>query len=154
MKTIKRSRPVVTYTPEIVYIAEDGTEFSSEEACAEYERTVGYNIPRFEQYCSIAGGDSSDYMWFYVRSYEELAAMQKFYLHSDYADETYDPKPYPRWVCLQVEGDGYGGVVGTLEDIEANVAAYVKTVREKQIGILNSLIHEKHPEEQNDNHQK
>ena len=154
MRRITKSIPVTTYKSVNAYLAEDGTEFNSEEACVEYERTVGYNTPRFEHYCSIAGGDSSDYMWLYVRSYEELAAMQKFYLNSDCADETYDPKPYPKWVCLQVEGDGYGGVVGTLEEIETNVAAYVKAVREKQIGILNSLVHEKYPEEQNDNHQK
>ena len=154
MQRIEKSERVVRYEPRIVYIAEDGTEFSSEEACAEYERAKEFNTPQFVLNSGVLGDGYADWTWFYVRSYEELTAVQNLYLSDDYTDETYDPKPYPKWVCLQVEGDGYGGVVGTLEDIEANVAAYVKTVREKQIGILNSLIHEKYPEEQNDNHQK
>ena len=154
MQKIERSRPVVTYTPEIVYIAEDGTEFSSEEACAEYERAKGFNTPRFVLNSGVLGDGYADWTWFYVRSYEELTAVQNLYLSDDCTDETYDPKPYPKWVCLELEDGGDGSVVGTLEDIEANVAAYVKTVREKQIATLNSLIHEKYPEEQNDNHQK
>jgi hypothetical protein len=154
MKKIEKSKRVVRYEPETVYVAEDGTEFSSEEACAEYERAKAFNTPQFTLNSGVLGDDYADWTWFYVRSYEELTAVQNLYLSDDYTDETYDPKPYPKWVCLELEGGGYGGVVGTLEDIEANVAAYVKAVREKQIGILNSLIHEKYPEEQNDNHQK
>ena len=154
MQKIEKSERVVRYEPRIVYIAEDGTEFSSEEACAEYERAKGFNTPQFVLNSGVLGDGYADWTWFYVRSYEELAAVQSLYLSDDYADETYDPKPYPKWVCLEVEGDGCGSVVGTLEDIEANVAAYVKTVREHQIAVLNSLIHEKYPEEQNDNHQK
>lgn len=148
MRKIKKSERIVSYELRIVYIAEDGTEFSSEEACAEYERAKGFNTPQFVLNSGILGDGCADWTWFYVRSYEELAAVQSLYLSDDCADETYDPKPYPKWVCLELEGDGYGGVVGTLDDIEADVAAYVKSVREKQIGILNSLIHEKYPEEQ------
>lgn len=154
MKKIEKSERVVRYEPKIVYIAEDGTEFSSEEACAEYERAKSFNTPQFVLDSGVLGDGYADWTWFYVRSYEELMAVQNLYLSDDYTDETYDPKPYPKWVCLELEDGGYGSVIGTLEDIEANVAAYVKTVREKQIGILNSLIHEKYPEEQNDNHQK
>ena len=83
-----------------------------------------------------------------MRSHEELAAVQSLHLCEYCADETYDPKPYPKWVCFALEGDGYGSVIGTLDDIEANVAVYVKAVREKQISALNSLIQEKYPEEQ------
>lgn len=148
MKRITRNIPVTTYEPEIVYVAEDGTEFSFEEDCYEYEKELGFHTPQFVLNSCVLGDGYADWTWFYVRSYEELTAVQNLYLSDDYTDETYDPKPYPKWVCLELEGDGCGSVVGTLEDIEANIAAYVKTVRENQIGILNSLIHEKYPEEQ------
>lgn len=148
MKTIEKSRRVVKYVPETVYIAEDGTEFHFEKECLEYEKNLSFHTPQFTADNFVFVDDNADWTWFYVRSHEEMIAVQNLYLSEGYVDETYDPKSYPRWVCLQVEGDGYGCVVGTLEDIETNVAAYVKTVREKQIGILNSLIHEKYPEEQ------
>ncbi|MBO5969913.1 MAG: hypothetical protein J6S14_15605 [Clostridia bacterium] len=148
MKKIEKNVRVVKYEPETVYVAEDGTEFNSEEECLEYEKAIGFKSPQFTLNSCVLGDDLADWTWFYVRSHEELNAVQNLHLLDDYVDETYDPKPYPKWVCLALEDGGYGSVVGTLEDIEADVAAYVKTVREKQTGILNALIHQKYPEEQ------
>lgn len=107
-----------------IYVAFDGREFGTKWGCLSYERecaerdarNIADKLPYF--------GYSPDWIdseynwdWYFVSSAEELNAVLKVTFNDEADVYEFAPPTFPCWVACSVDDDGYGYVVGTLEQV-------------------------------------
>ena len=109
----------------VIYVAEDGMEFTSEFMCkaheAEMERDrledVVSALPRFEFTPEWADSDIV-WKWYFISNKEELDAARKVvFFDRDSAAYEYERDDYPAWIAFSVDEEGSGYIVGDLAEV-------------------------------------
>lgn len=128
-------------TESVVYIAEDGKEFSNEKDCRYHESQLAYDkacdayekLKKFDAYMPFDYDEDGDELtWVYLAKPEDLDAVKATLYCDDCAAMDYKAKAYPCWVAFTHNGDGYGDVIGTISDIREEMLRYIDKVIEKQ----------------------
>jgi len=113
----KETRRVVI--PADYYIADDGTEFTSEQQCLVYEQAVeeekqyaiAESLPHF-RYAPPITDTEADYVWTFCKTKEELYAVFIKYLceeeRNHYSGTELNEIPLPGWVVTCSDDSGYG----------------------------------------------
>lgn len=140
VKEEERLVPVIQKT----YIAIDGTEFSSEAYCLDYERRLQESSDA-ERTESLIGFEynppvGSDYChWALVHNEEELQSFVRYYLNDsersyyayDDPSRDVDLREFPVWIVALVDDNGNGSIF-TAEDLLSYYESFTESVR-KQI---------------------
>ena len=126
----------------IKYVAEDGTEFSTQRACADYEEEQNKkNLSVIEQ-CKDAEGNPNfdgnehmeyyDYLWFRPKNAEEIELLNKAY-NDDYS--SLDNSDIGKWICVETSADSvwFSRLENGIEYVREllNRLGYEMTVTEK-----------------------
>lgn len=88
-----------------IFIASDGAEFDKEVSCRSHEekllREKIKHIPTLEWNLPCAD-PSYQYQWYYVKSQEEVDAINLCYTTRDESNEYYIPEfKFPQWICFE-----------------------------------------------------
>ncbi len=144
MKTETRAKT----TEYKVYIAEDGAEFSNEEACRNREEMIRQKragitvskIPCFHAYPSDI--DMCTKVTFYrVTSHDELEAIKVHsFTDKDAAGWDFDTSEFPCWIRVLESGEGDGYIVTLDEEIQS-VLRYVGKLRSRKEEIEKATGH-------------
>lgn len=108
----------------VIYVAEDGMEFTSEFMCKAHEAEMERDrledavsaLPRFEFTPEWADSDIV-WKWYFISNKEELDAVRKVvFFDRDSAAYEYERDDYPAWIAFSVdeEGSGYQAEVARL----------------------------------------
>lgn len=117
-----------------VYIAKNGTEFSREYECREYENRLykkiieNLHIKELEEVVPLTDGmtcDANNFYWYKVESKEDLDL-----LNSCYDGQVSEPKTYPNILCLEVSyynyPNGYEVYTYELTDIKDSIVEFME----------------------------
>lgn len=133
---------------EKVYVASDGMEFASAEACRGHEDDLRYQaasevaekLPHFSMCPPFSDGDDVTWYGYMVRSDEELAAIRNYHYCSDATADTCMNKPvYPCLIVASVDEDGYG-IMYTWGEIEIELAQYRQIVNDGIVRIAQAIL--------------
>ncbi len=134
MKIEKRQEVIET----TVYIAGDGREFDSQEACERYEEGELFawaqeRLATLPQFCEEppACDFYASYAWVRLDRPEDLVALKMAEFQPDSVAHDYEPPSYPCWVLYHVDDMGDGYISGTLEELEKDFELFCKTVSRK-----------------------
>lgn len=142
---------VITKTEVItkqIFVACDGMEFSTEEACRGHEDDLRSNeackiaekLPHVEMVPPFCDGDDVTWSVYMVRSDEELAAIRNYHYCSDATADTYMDKPvYPCLIVASVDDDGYG-IMYTWGEIEKEFAQFRHLVNDGIMRIVQAIV--------------
>lgn len=106
------------------YKAVDGAVFSTREACLSHEKSldmekakkVTEGIPHFS--CSPEWIDSEySWEWYLVSNQEELDAIRTVLYNTDATAHEYEAVSFPCWLAFSVDGEGYGFVEGSTDQV-------------------------------------
>lgn len=105
MKTVETVKEIIVTK----YIAEDGAEFSSREACLNYESLKGKEKLSMIEQCKEAEGCSNfdgwehmecyDYFWFRPMSKKDVDILNKAFSQDSSNEITYDI--IGEWICIE-----------------------------------------------------
>lgn len=106
------------------YVADDGAEFSTEEACRSYEdalmerkaREIVNDIPHFT-YSPYWIDPDFEWNWYLVSSQLDLDAIRTVLYNRDATAHEFEAPSFPCWLAFSVDADGYGCVEGTVEQV-------------------------------------
>ena len=107
-----------------IFVADDGTVFQTAQDCRQYERdcaernarAIVTKLPHFT--CSPRWIDPDfSWEWYFVSSDVELGAILEVVFNMDASAQKYTPPAYPCWIACSADGDGYGTIEGTLEQV-------------------------------------
>ena len=118
-----------------IFVADDGSEFTTREACASYEdsimerkaREITNDIPHFT--CSPECIDP-DYCWewYFVSNQMELDAVKAVLYNRDATANEYEASSFPCWLACSCDGDGYGCIEGGPEQVFKSMDAFKNEV--------------------------
>lgn len=120
-----KEKRVSVQVQRIIYIAEDGMEFTSEFMCKAHEAEMERDrledsvsaLPRFDFTPEWADPDIV-WKWYFISNKEELEAVRKVeFYDKDSAAYEYERDCYPAWIAFSVNGEGRGYIVGDLTDV-------------------------------------
>lgn len=120
----------------VIYVAEDGTEFTSEFMCKAHEAEMERDriedavsvLPKFEFTPEWADQETS-WKWYFVSNQEELDSVRKFeFYDSDSAAYEYERDEYPAWIAFSVDEKGSGYIVGDLVDVCDMIDSFKKDI--------------------------
>lgn len=107
-----------------IFVADDGTEFQTVQDCRQYERdcaersarAIVAKLPHFDYSPNWIDPDFG-WDWYYVSNDMELNAVRGVAFNSEASANEYTPPAYPCWICCSADGDGYGCIEGTVEQV-------------------------------------
>lgn len=124
-----------------MYVAKDGRMFDDRDSCLEYEKGLSnyYDIPCFGMKWDFDPDGCYNIVWYLLRCVDDFNSIwdEKLYDADDIFKEDWCPKQFPCWICVfQTQpADGYGYVLGTLNDVDkifntyrANVTATMECI--------------------------
>ena len=89
-----------------VFIADDGTSFSTKSECIEYERNIKrkpiskLRIEKLDGLVPLTDGmtcDSNEFYWYKVKNEDDFNTLDSYY-----EGKVCEPKAYPNILCLEV----------------------------------------------------
>ena len=133
---------------EEVYVASDGMEFASAEACRGHEDDLHYQaaeeivgkMPHIEICPPFCDGDDTTWYVYMVNSAEEQAAIRDYHYCSDAIADAYMNVPaYPCPIVASVCDDGYG-VMFPWSEAEDVLCAFRKTVNDGMMKMAQAIL--------------
>lgn len=143
-----RERQETFTAKKTVYIADDGTEFATKDACARYEydlriqaagKTV-LKIPHMKTCPPFGEGDGPAWHIYLVNSAEEQAAIREYHYCADATADEYMKKPaYPCLIVASVYDDDYG-VMFPWSEVEDELRKFRQTVNDGMMKMAQDIL--------------
>jgi len=129
---VKEKRKIMVPKDILVYIASDGTEFESDDACIDYEQRLKEakalsdieQCESLEGYPPPAGGDYNEnhtFKWYRPKTVEEMDILRNIFCDCSFSD-----KNIGKWHCVEENEDLDAWVAD-----EDDITGYIKEVYEK-----------------------
>lgn len=119
------------------YVAEDGTQFSSENMCRDYEDGIArikasFEVENLPQFCSNypyypGHEDDPEWRWLYLGSEEDLENVKAALFCRDCTARLYEIATFPCW-ALAIVGDGGYGQIVTFEEFVSTQDKFVASL--------------------------
>lgn len=124
------------------YVADDGKEFPTEEACRSYEddlverkaREIVNDIPHFTYSPEWLDLDFG-WDWYLVSNQMELDAVRAILYNRDATAHEFKTPEFPCWLAFSSDADGYGCVEGTLEQVLESLDTFGQNIRKMALKI-------------------